>query len=109
MILQEPHRNSQTLILPLEDARQIASERDDFIYEFECKRIILDVHSSLSAIGYMAVLSKVLAEKEIGCNPISGYYSDHLFIPAERADEAMVTLRGVKEKAQADLQSSSAH
>ena len=54
--------------------------------------ITLNVHSSLEAVGFMAAISAKLAEKGIGCNPISGYFHDHCFVPAGKEDEAMKVL-----------------
>lgn len=47
--------------------------------------ITLTVHSSLSAVGFLAVIAARLAGAGIGVNPISAYHHDHLFVPwAER-------------------------
>jgi len=60
---------------------------------FRCRMITLDVHSSLEAVGFMAAITARLAEAGMGVNPVSGFYHDHLFVPAERAEEAMAVLR----------------
>jgi hypothetical protein len=41
----------------------------------------------------------VLAAAGIGVNPVSAYFHDHLFVPAERADETLSLLRGIASKA----------
>lgn len=64
-------------------------------YVFACKRITLTVHSSLEAVGFIARVASHLAAAGMGVNPVSGYYHDHLFVPAQRADEAMDLLRAL--------------
>ena len=57
--------------------------------------ITCNVHSSLEAVGFMAKLSTVLAEKGIGCNPVSGFFHDHLFVPVKQASQAVDALKQV--------------
>jgi hypothetical protein len=61
---------------------------------FRCRMITLTVHSSLEAVGFLAAVTTRLAAAGIGVNPVSGFYHDHLFVPAERAEEAMAILQG---------------
>ena len=55
--------------------------------------IILMVHSSLSAVGFLAALASRLAEAGISVNAISAYYHDHLFVPWGSRDAAMNVLK----------------
>lgn len=50
------------------------------------------VHSSLEAVGFMPILTGALAKWGIGCNPVSGFFHDHLFVPVERGEEAVGVL-----------------
>jgi hypothetical protein len=59
---------------------------------FPCRRVTLDIHSSLEAVGFMAAITTRLAAAGIGVNPVSAYFHDHLFVPAERAGEAVAIL-----------------
>jgi len=61
-------------------------------YEFPCRMITLNVHSSLEAVGFMARIATELAKKNMGVNPVSGFYHDHLFVPDGREQEALRTL-----------------
>ena len=61
-------------------------------YSFVSKWITLTVHSSLEAVGLTAAFSSALANENISCNVISGYYHDHIFLPVEKADKAIEVL-----------------
>ncbi len=65
------------------------AERRGWPVEFRAAWLTIDVHSSLSAVGLTAALSAALAEHEIACNILAGYYHDHLLVPLERADDAV--------------------
>lgn len=55
--------------------------------------ITLTVHSDLTAVGFLAVITSKLAGAGISVNVVSAYYHDHLFIPLEKVDKAMELLR----------------
>lgn len=72
-------------------------ERDEALrrglaYTYDARLITLSVHSSLEAVGLIAVISRKLAEAGISCNVIAGYYHDHILVPVNRADDAMTLL-----------------
>ena len=79
-----------TLILDKE-----AAESAGLDYTFECCMITLAIHSALEAIGFMAHISRLLADAGISVNPVAGYYHDHLFVPVSKADEAMRILENM--------------
>ncbi|KAI4112442.1 MAG: hypothetical protein LQ345_006409 [Seirophora villosa] len=85
MYFQE--REEYTIIATLDSAKNCNLD-----YVFPCRKITCEVHSSLEAVGFMAAMSKKLTERGIGANPVSGYYHDHLFVPVDRADEAVQAL-----------------
>jgi hypothetical protein len=66
---------------------------------FRSRMITLEVHSSLEAVGFLAAITARLAEAGMGVNPVSAFYHDHLFIPADRVDEAMLVLERLTEEA----------
>lgn len=59
----------------------------------EWARISLGVHSSLEAVGLTAVLSSRLADVGISANIVAGLFHDHLFVPWDRRNDALATLR----------------
>ena len=54
--------------------------------------IRLGVHSSLEAVGLTAAVSGRLAERGISANVIAAYHHDYVFVPADRAEEALAAL-----------------
>lgn len=77
-------REGTTLILLRDEALRHGLEAT-----FVCRRITLEIHSSLEAVGFLAAITRRLAEAGMGVNPVAAYHHDHLFIAADRADEAM--------------------
>jgi hypothetical protein len=71
---------------------QGAAERAEVPFEFPCRMITLNIHSALCAVGFIAKITSRLAELDMGVNPVAGFYHDHLFIPAYRAEDAMMEL-----------------
>ncbi|RWE64536.1 ACT domain-containing protein [Mesorhizobium sp.] len=65
---------------------------------FHCRMVTLNIHSSLEAVGFLAAITARLAAAGIGVNPVSAFYHDHLFVPADRAEEAMAILRRLAEE-----------
>jgi hypothetical protein len=63
---------------------------------YPCRRITLRVQSDLAAVGFLARVTARLAEAGISVNPVSAFHHDHLFVPVERAEEAMEVLMAVR-------------
>lgn len=61
-------------------------------YESVYKLISLNVHSSLDAVGLTAAFSAKLAEKNISANVVAAYYHDHIFVPEEKAEQALMAI-----------------
>ncbi len=76
-----------SLIIPLSKAEEVAE-----LYETTYRMITLQVHSSLNAVGLTACISDTLAANGISANVVAGYFHDHIFVPSERATQAMATL-----------------
>ncbi len=69
-----------------------AAEAAGLAYEFPCRMITLNVHSALEAVGFMAVIATRLAAEGMGVNPVAGFHHDHIFVPEDRASDAMRVL-----------------
>ncbi len=85
MIFQEAE--GTTLICTMAQART-----HGLVHEYESRMITLDIHSSLEAVGFMAVIATRLAAAGLSVNPVSAFYHDHIFVPTDRADDAMALL-----------------
>jgi uncharacterized protein len=88
MIFRE--REGETLILLEEEARA-----GKLPFVFRSRMITLNIHSSLDAVGFLAAITARLAAAGMGVNPVSGYFHDHLFVPADRAGDAMAILEAL--------------
>lgn len=64
-------------------------------WSFESRLITLEIHSDLAAVGFLAAVCTVLAGAGIPCNAVSAYYHDHIFVPVDRAVEALEVLRSL--------------
>ncbi|KAA3451416.1 ribonuclease H family protein [Mesorhizobium sp. SARCC-RB16n] len=85
MVFRE--REGTTLIVTEDAAREAG-----LTGSFRCRMITLNIHSSLEAVGFLAAITARLAAAGMAVNPVSAFYHDHLFVPAERAEEAMALL-----------------
>lgn len=77
-----------SVILPAEEAT-----RRGYHSSFPCRMITLSIHSDLEAVGFLALITGRLAEAGISVNAVSAYYHDHLFVPLDRAHEALSILK----------------
>lgn len=64
--------------------------------------ITLRVHSSLLAVGFLALITGRLARAGISVNVVSGYYHDHLFVLWESRWRAMDELKAMSVQASLD-------
>ncbi|MFC3326498.1 ACT domain-containing protein [Mesorhizobium cantuariense] len=91
MVFRE--REGTTLIVTEEKAGAAA-----LIASFRCRMVTLNIHSSLEAVGFLAAITTRLAAAGMGVNPVSAFYHDHLFVPADRAEEALELLMELAEE-----------
>ena len=67
-----------------------------WLYEGVFCRITLEVHSSLEAVGLTAVVATELAKQNISANVVAAAFHDHIFVPVDRAGDALVCLQSVQ-------------
>ena len=79
-----------SLILKRDEA-----DRHRLQYEMAFRRITLNVHSSLEAVGLTAAVSTRLTELQISTNVVAGFFHDHIFVPAEDAERALRAVAGL--------------
>lgn len=72
--------------------RKEVADAKSLRYEGVWGLITLSVNSSLSAIGFLAAVTRELAKASISVNAVSAVYHDHLFVPLDRVRDAMTVL-----------------
>ena len=87
-------REGTTLIL-----EQGVADRHGLAYDLVLGWITITVHSALDALGLTAAFSKALADAQISCNVVAGYYHDHLFVPEKDCLRAVRVLRELQKTA----------
>ena len=83
-----------TVIVPRAEARSAG-----LAPVFEAAWITLEVHSALEAVGLTAAVARALGDVGIPCNIVAAVHHDHLFVPADRAADALRALRELSERA----------
>ena len=73
-------------------------EEQGFEQSFRCAWITLRVNSDLEAVGLTAAFARALADQSIACNVIAGAYHDHLFVPVDRAADALHCLQQLQRR-----------
>lgn len=68
---------------------------------FAC--ITITIHSSLEAVGLTAAMSAALASYGISANVVAAYHHDHIFVPADRAEDAIKALLELQQQSKAKL------
>lgn len=76
-----------SLILEVDAAKQYG-----LAYEGIYNCITCEVHSSLDAVGMTAAMSAALTHTDISANVVAGFYHDHIFVPTDKADQAVMIL-----------------
>jgi uncharacterized protein len=69
---------------------------------FRAAWITLTVHSDLEAVGLTAAVAEALTRASISCNVVAAAFHDHIFVPVERAADALAQLAGLQAKALRD-------
>ena len=65
-------------------------------YDYVAAWITLLVNSTLEEVGLTAAFSAQLAAAGISCNVVAGFHHDHLFVPHDRAAEAIALLEAIE-------------
>ncbi|GAA1377920.1 ACT domain-containing protein [Streptomyces beijiangensis] len=82
-----------TLVVPQDEA-DVAG----LPYAYVAGWITLRVHSALEAVGLTAAVAGELAEAGLSCNVVAGLHHDHLFVPYDRAAEAVTLLQALADR-----------
>lgn len=94
----------RTLVLPQHEADTAGLD-----YDYVAGWITLRVNSALDAVGLTEAVAGELARAGLSCNVVAGYHHDHLFVPYDRAPEAVTVLEALAHRgARADTRPASA-
>lgn len=64
-------------------------------YDSVHRCITLQVHSSLTAVGLTAAVARALADAGMSANVVAAHSHDHVFVPSDRAIEALELLQAL--------------
>ena len=84
-----------TLIVPRQNA-----DTAGIAYDGGYRKITLQIHSSLAAVGLTAAVAGALAQSGISANVVAAYFHDHIFVPEEKAASALKTLEKLQLEAE---------
>ena len=82
-------REDEGMTLILERA---AADKAGLTYGPVMRCITLTVHSALEAVGLTAAVAVALTRHGISANVVAAYHHDHIFVPAQDAERALVAL-----------------
>ncbi len=68
---------------------------------FPCRLITLTVDTSLYSVGFLATIAKELADAGISLSAVSGFHHAHVFVPTDRAEEALEILERLSTRTKA--------
>jgi hypothetical protein len=72
---------------------------------FRAAWITLTVHSDLQAVGLTAAVAEALTKVSISCNVVAAAFHDHIFVPTDRAADAISQLVELQARALRDATS----
>lgn len=89
-------REREGLTLIIDEATAL---REELPVLFRAAWITLTVHSDLQAVGLTAAVAEALTKASISCNVVAAAFHDHIFVPVERAADALAQLAGLQAQA----------
>lgn len=90
-------KDEVTLILDVEAYEEYKKRLHGHQAEMRLWRLItFDMELESDLLGFMATISKALADAGISILPIAAYSRDHILVPAERISDALAALNTLK-------------
>lgn len=90
-------KDEVTLMLEDEDFNEYKKRLlDHTVSETHYRLITFDVELDSALVGFMAVVSKALADADISIMPFAAFSRDHIFVPESDFDTAIETLKNLQ-------------
>lgn len=90
-------KEGHSFIVPIDDAARLG-----YNCRLPMRLISLNLYSQLDAVGLTAAIASELAAFNISCNVVAAYHHDHIFIPEQRAIEALDIIQGLQRRQAGD-------
>ena len=74
------------------------ADNQGYTYSSTFSWITLSIHSALEAVGLTAAFSNALAQHNISCNVVAGFYHDHIFVPKNEGIKAVEVLENLAKR-----------
>ena len=87
-----------SLVLKTEEWEDIKENFHDYEEEGPYRLITFDIVLDLAIVGYLAVISRILADSGISIYALSTYLRDHILVKESNAETAMEVLKGLIEE-----------
>ena len=87
-----------SLVIGANDWRKIKDYFEEYEVEGHYKAITFDIVLDLNLVGYLSVVSSVLAEAGVSIYAVSTYLRDHILIKSEDSEKAMKVLNEIIQK-----------
>ena len=91
-------RNIAMMFQETEGMTVITAASDNTPEENQWVWLQLNVYSDLQAVGFLAEVATALAQVGIPCNAVAAYHHDHIFVPVDRASEAIAAIETLRAK-----------
>lgn len=89
-------KDETTLLIPSHLVAEFTRLRDYETSTLNYRLITIDIELPPDLIGFMAVISKALAEAHISILPFAAFSRDHIMVPAEQLTTAIDTLKALQ-------------
>jgi hypothetical protein len=87
-------KDEVSLIIPAEAIEDFAGRlKDHSVSPTPYRLITFDLELDFNIFGFMAVVSKALAEAEVPILPIAAFSRDHILVPSSQFDIALQALQ----------------
>lgn len=92
-------KDEVTLVLSAEDWSDFQARLPDHRVAGPFRLITFDQPLALDLVGFLALVSRALADAEVAVLAISAFERDHLLVPASQFEQAVTALREAQARA----------